>query len=303
MNLSKQISELLKYNECIIVPEFGGFISNYQPARFDAARNIFLPPSKEVIFNARINKNDGILINYLVESERVGYHQAQELILSFVDRINGNLNNGEKVEMEHLGTFELDRSGAIVFHPYSKFELIQAYGLTDFSIPTIFETKTTAPFQHQRAAVRAINNKRDFIKIAASIALILTLSLFPVKTDKVNLHSSVLNPMEYLMEEMPVSIQKEAVEAEQPVSSSPEVLAVKKTDPYILVGGCFLQYDNAIHFQNELIGSGHNSEILKLDNGFYRVIVDSYATRNEALNAMNAYRQAHEGSGVWVSTR
>ena len=302
MNLSKHLSELIKNHECVIIPEFGGFISNYRPARFDAARNIFIPPSKEVIFNSKINKNDGLLINYLVESERVGYHQAQELVLSFVDRINGTLNNGEQVEMEHLGTFELDRSGAIVFHPNQKFDLIQAYGLTEIRIPTIFETKTTAPFISQRAVVRAINNKRDILKIAASIALLLTLSLFPVKTEKVNLNSSVLNPLEFLMEEAPATIQK------------PEIINQKNSDhiaetgnttlaPYILIGGLFQHFDNATNFQNDLIKSGYQSEIIKQENGFYRVIIDSYTNKTEAINAMYAYRQAHEGSGVWVSTR
>ena len=90
MNLATHISYLLKFHECVIIPEFGGFVSNYKPAQFDSIRNTFIPPGKEIIFNSKINKNDGLLINYLVDVEKIGYHQAQLIVLNFVDRLNTN---------------------------------------------------------------------------------------------------------------------------------------------------------------------------------------------------------------------
>ena len=71
MDISKHLSTLLKFHECVIIPDFGGFISNYIPSRFDPFRNVFLPPTKEIVFNSKINKNDGLLINHLVETEAV----------------------------------------------------------------------------------------------------------------------------------------------------------------------------------------------------------------------------------------
>ena len=100
MNFSKHISDLLKYHECVIIPEFGGFISNYKPAQYNRVKNTFSPPSKEVVFNAKINKNDGLFINHIVEVENVGYHQAEMAVLNFVDRTLRSLNNGEKVSLK-----------------------------------------------------------------------------------------------------------------------------------------------------------------------------------------------------------
>ena len=42
--LDKYISELLFDYDCVIVPQLGGFVTNYKPAYFD--KGIAHPPSK-----------------------------------------------------------------------------------------------------------------------------------------------------------------------------------------------------------------------------------------------------------------
>lgn len=295
MNLTAHISYLLKYHECVVIPEFGAFISNYKPAQYNLAKNTFLPPSKEVVFNAKIKKNDGLLINYLVETENIAYHQAEVSIMNFVDSLFARLNNGEKVELEQLGVFEFDKTGAIVYNTANKFEMIEAYGLSEFSYPPMLENH--ASFQ-ARPAIRVLNNRRDIVKIAASIALLLSLSLVPIKNERVNLHSSTVVPTELLREELPVQ-----QEVENPVETIKEETAEVAENPFILVGGCFQQFENASQLQTELVGEGYNSEIVEMETGLYRVIVDSYLTSEEAQNAKTTYHRNHNGSGVWVSTR
>jgi len=78
---------------------------------------------------------------------------------------------------------------------------------------------------------------------------------------------------------------------------------VKEKAPYVLVGGSFQHHENASYFQKELIANGHQAEIIIMENGNFRVIVDSYFDKKEALQAMESYRTAHAGSMVWVSTR
>lgn len=297
MNLSKHITELLKFNECVIIPELGAFISNYRPARFDATGNKLLPPSKEVVFNTKITRNDGLLISYLAEKEHSSYTQVQEMLLHYTDRLHERLNQGEKIKLEDLGSFRLDKSGSLIFEQVTAFPLLQAYGLTEVSLPSRFETRNKATFPH-RTAVKSLNSRAGFLKVAASIALVLTLALFPVKTDKINQHSSVLDPIALLLESTPASTKniQEEIEAE-PVET------VVASSPYILVGGCFQHQENASGFHDELLSSGFHPEIVRLDNGFYRVIINSYTSKEDAINAMNTYRQNHKGSGVWVSKR
>ena len=72
MNLSKYIVDLLVKNNCVIVPNFGGFIANYNPAIIDELRHKIYPPSKRILSNPNLLSNDGLLANYV--STQVGHN-------------------------------------------------------------------------------------------------------------------------------------------------------------------------------------------------------------------------------------
>ena len=154
MNISKHISTLLKFNECVVIPDFGGFISNYVPAKFDHKKNAFMPPSKEIVFNSKISKNDGLLINQLVEAEGIAYHDAQMMISNWVDDALKALNHGEKIELEGVGFIEFDRNGSFLFHSEAENFLVDAYGLKEFSFPKITRSIYNETYQ-PRPAIRA----------------------------------------------------------------------------------------------------------------------------------------------------
>ena len=55
------ISELLFLHDCVIVPEFGGFIGNRKSAQLNKTTNSLTPPSKQILFNTNLKTNDGLL--------------------------------------------------------------------------------------------------------------------------------------------------------------------------------------------------------------------------------------------------
>ena len=71
MEISQYIKEILLLNDCVIIPDFGGFVANYKPAMIE--NNRFFPPTKEIAFNNKLISNDGLLINYISEAEGVDY--------------------------------------------------------------------------------------------------------------------------------------------------------------------------------------------------------------------------------------
>lgn len=298
MNLTKHINSLLKYHECVIIPEFGAFISNYKPAEFNAVKNTFSPPSKTVVFNSQIKNNDGLLINEIAEKESVEHHQAEVSIMNFVDRLFDTLNKSEKFEVEEIGIFSMNKSGSIIFTSYDDFELIEAYGLSEISYPTLRET---SPAFNTRPAVQALNRKKDIIKIAASVALIIALSALPTGLKKTTLQSSVLNPANFMATEEPAQIvAEEIIEETTAVDFVAENASVK---PFILVGGSFKVFENASSYQNDLINHGYGSEIMELDNGLFRVVIDSYNNQIEAETAMIEFQSENRGSKAWVGKR
>ncbi|MGF7137949.1 HU domain-containing protein [Roseimarinus sediminis] len=297
MDITKHIAYLMQFHECVVVPDFGAFISNYQPAQYNREEHSFTPPGKAVIFNSKISRNDGLLVSYMVEKEQISYAQAQSAVMNFVDQLSLRLNNGEKVELGSLGSMVFDRSGAIIYQSVNQIDLAAAYGLQPFSYEALKPKHEIRPYQ-PRPAVRVVHRKRDLIKVAASIALVLSLSLFPLKNDLI-LQSSNLNPIQLLNSFQPKA--GEVDETGQLAQTAPGQL--EKIAPYILVGGSFQHLDNAKQLQGTLLNNGHQAEIIKMENSYYRVIIDSFFEKNEAIKAMNAYRSKHTGSKVWVSTR
>ena len=100
------------------------------------------------------------------------------------------------------------------------------------------------------------------------------------------------------------SIPVQVEVAEEVKAPEPEIVKTeKKAGEFILVGGSFQKSANALAFKEELISEGYNAEIFELKNGMFKVAIDSYASRQEAIDAMKSYRESHLGSQAWVGTR
>ena len=56
------ISELLYYHDCVVIPEFGGFITTHKSSILDSNALKIYPPSKQISFNKKLQSNDGLLI-------------------------------------------------------------------------------------------------------------------------------------------------------------------------------------------------------------------------------------------------
>jgi hypothetical protein len=299
MDISNHISSLLMFNECVIIPDFGSFISNYVPSQFDPGRNVYLPPTKEIVFNSKITKNDGLLINHLVESESITYTQAFQAISNWVSNAFEMLNEGEKLEMNGIGSIEFDRNGSFIFTSSYSNILAEVYGLEPVNFPRLIRPVYVSSY-NQRPAVRAISNRKNVIRIAAGIALVLSLSLFPLKVKKENFNMSNLNPFSSITTTTPE--QPAETICVEPIIEKQEV-AVQNINAFVLVGGSFAILENAKTYRDELLKEGNSSEIIEMNNNRYRVIINSYKSRDEALNAMESYRDSHPGSQVWVSNR
>ena len=50
-NIHKILKNLFYEHDCIIIPEFGGFILNYESAYLNQKNNSFIPPRKTISFN------------------------------------------------------------------------------------------------------------------------------------------------------------------------------------------------------------------------------------------------------------
>jgi hypothetical protein len=73
MSLTNYINDLLYRYDCVIVPDFGGFVTNAISARVNHFSHTFYPPTKQLTFNSHLTNNDGLLANYIASSENISF--------------------------------------------------------------------------------------------------------------------------------------------------------------------------------------------------------------------------------------
>ena len=202
MKIDKHISDLLFQYDCVIIPEFGGFVANYAPATIHPTQHIFTPPSKKIVFNKNLKNNDGLLANHISGEEKLTYENAYNIIRSYVAECNEELKRGKKFTITHVGTLHLDVERNIQFDPDKNTNyLIDSFGLTSFQSPAIkrdgyvkklekeFKDRPAIPYERKKVTIK------KYVSVAAAITIVFMMIWVPMKTDLLkNINYSDLNP-------------------------------------------------------------------------------------------------------------
>ncbi|MBK9190266.1 MAG: SPOR domain-containing protein [Crocinitomicaceae bacterium] len=151
MKLENHIADLLKLHNCVIVPEFGGFIASYESAWVNRSRSVITPPFKKVLFNDKLIQNDGLLANELVIQHAISFNEAMSEIQMHVNAWRKNLEEGHRIELGEIG-FLFKQENKIIFEQNREVNLLlQAYGLSQVSFvdfaakAVVSEIKTEKP--------------------------------------------------------------------------------------------------------------------------------------------------------------
>ena len=84
VHLDKYIVQLLHHHDCVIIPEFGGFVAQYKPASLDRVTGFYSPPSKQILFNINLKNNDGLLANKIAQEQDISSEGLAQIIADFV---------------------------------------------------------------------------------------------------------------------------------------------------------------------------------------------------------------------------
>ncbi|MCK9412146.1 MAG: SPOR domain-containing protein [Prolixibacteraceae bacterium] len=348
MNLSSYLSELLKTNDCVIIPDLGGFIANYQTSGYDIQGDQFSPPSKELIFSSKLKKNDGLVVNYVAEKEGVGYLEARKIVSEFVSECQSRLENGERVEFSQVGSIYFDKNENILFDSLPKVNLrVDAFGLDSFHFPPLvnkfsqapkpaFRDKEPEPQKRLHPVVKyalvglpilallyfvpykGIFNRGDSAKQTSSNNASLALSDSPVALPGVKSEPLMVSSQSKIETKTSEIEVKDGFDSSEPktfldhapvASVVPESKAsvsqnsvVQKTagGKFHVVGGCFKIRENADNLAEKLIKQGYHAEVSNLGKSFFRVSVESYLTRTEAVQSLAKILEADPETGYWL---
>jgi nucleoid DNA-binding protein len=300
VEISQYIKEILLLNDCVIIPEFGGFVANYKPATVE--NNQFFPPTKEIAFNNKLVSNDGLLINFISEAEGIDYFSAKQKLDSFVEETLLNLERNRNVYFDGIGYLHYDSRENLQFEPQLKQNLlVESYGLQNFSYEKLYQRQMPKPAAkvEYHEPVPVIFEKRKFKKLVVAVPLLIAMALIPMKHNKEYLAKSDMGMWETLMQSTPTTpapVQEQKVEE----NTTAVVVAQPQNLKYFIIGGSFKSEENANKYLRQLSEKGYSGKDLGIYNGLHRVAMVGFATMGDAQKELNSMLVQNPQSGVWI---
>ena len=368
MDLTHHIADLLEGHDCVIIPDFGGFIGNYASARINPINHRFDPPFRKISFNRLLTHNDGLLASYVAQKRNEKYEKSILRVKDYVVYLKSELKAHKRIEFERIGALYQLGDGSFRFEQLKNANLfLEGFGLESFFSKTIerkagltatiepkpasIQQKTPQPKVVEAPKVIPISaeakgevqpsketqeKRRYWPAIAAAIALPLVgYSIWlaigtPLLNKNERFHTSDLTPFSNRIEseynQRTAHFKSPIIEPFEKLSPSESAEFVSvfentKRDKtlvvslenkiiestattvnaelhYHIIGGCFSDENNASGLVEKYQVRGSNASVVDQKRSLNRVSVASFATRNEALSALETFRQ--EIPNAWL---
>lgn len=164
IDLERHIEILLLSNDCVIVPELGGFMAHHVDARYCESDNMFLPPLRTLGFNPQLRLNDHLLVQSYIETYDISYPEALRRIEEEVNELKQHIETQGEYELNGIGVLRLNDEGHYEFEPCEAGILTpEYYGLSTFEMIPL-------SIQAQLVAIDAEEKKLETIHTAATTA-------------------------------------------------------------------------------------------------------------------------------------
>lgn len=317
--LNKYIGNLLFIHDCVILPGFGGFVTNYHGAEHENLSNTFHPPKKDILFNQNLTYNDGLLINYMAKNLKIDYKSAEDVVKSEVQNIWLKLEDNEEVIFGGIGQFRIDKDQRLVFQPSSSENyLADSYGLSSFRFPPLNYQKTVHKLTSTYNSGEMNNGLKQTLKWAAiAIPIIGVLATIPyVKND--NEQTAKFGIVDSIMKDTPIENTHTALAPDTNIEGMMNKVTDKRTalfysenkqtvtirqetkgKTFYIIGASYKDLTNANNHANSLKENGHDAEVIETNN-LYRVSLASFDDKVNALHELRRIRYEEKNDKVWL---
>ena len=330
MKITDYISDLLHTHDCVVIPGFGGFVSNYAPAKIHPVNHTFYPPSKSILFNPKLISDDGLLLHAISIREGISYEQAKQMVEEFTHECRHDLNEGRSVKLERIGKIRKDDDGRYLFDPDTTLNYLEeSFVLPAFISPPVVRTPMHKRLEKKFADRRpqpagGLKNKKIHWASVALVPVLLLIGWLIIspelkfnasqqtgvisfsEPDFKNTGSIVSPPVSG-----PVSPLKEKNSSDQVagadqnlITESPAVQDKEDTEiltpRYYVIGGAFKMRDNADKMLAAIRDEGYKAEDAgRNPAGLYMVSYFSSEDKSEALVNLATIRREKNPS-AWL---
>lgn len=336
IELERHIEILLLSNDCVIVPDFGGFMAHHGDARFDERDNMFIPPLRTIGFNPKLKMNDSLLAQSYVEAYDISYPEALKRIADEVREIKQRIESEGTFELHNIGVITLNDDGHYEFEPCEAGILTpELYGLGCFELKplslTQIETETTP--ESAKAENISINNSEEVFEdedsertisikvsllrnLAAACIAIIVFFLLPTP-----LNNSVTNTAgrgidtRLLNKIMPKEItigtaslknidiknsNSTNTNTDTKNTKTQEVKATADKDCFVIVLAAKVAKTNAEVFVESLKKQGLSEARVITRNNSSKVVYGNYTTKQDAYKSLNELKDNTIFAEGWI---
>jgi hypothetical protein len=315
MKIEKYISGLLYRYQCVSIPGFGAFLSEWQSAQIAEGHNSFVPPRKVISFNSNIKTNDGLLANHIALQEKISYETALAKIQTQVVFWLEKLQNKEVLTLENIGEVFSNSENNLVFKPNTSVNyLMDSFGLSGFNSPEIIRenqtqngTETISISQpiaeNETPVIPLVQTKpnTNWLKYAAAIAVFSTVGTYGFKMYyDYTIDQKTILVEKSVQEKINQKLQEATFVLPNPMAAVDLTLEEKPNAKYHVVAGAYRSEQNANKAMKQLVSQGFDAHLLtKNKYGLIPVAFGSYSNLKEAQN-LKLQIKAKDSIDAWL---
>ena len=279
----------------MIVPNFGGFVTNKTSAQIRKNPQTFYPPTKQVGFNSNLIHNDGLLANYIASSEDISFDKANSKIIEIVSLWNSIIKK-EPLHIDTVGSLSLNNENQLIFSPSNKTNYLKSsFGLTSFEFSSVERSiDKVIPL----VTVKKVPKKTPvFLKYAATAAILLSLSYagwtgYENKQDQLDFVQN--------QKQLEEKIQSATFVIGNPLPTIELNIDREITKTYHVVAGAFQFIENAHRKVDQLNAKGFKAIILGTNKwGLTQVAYASFHKKTDAFRSLADVRKT-DSKDAWL---
>jgi hypothetical protein len=295
MAIANYLKDLLYRYDCVIVPNFGGFITNTTSAQIHRSSHTFYPPSKQVGFNVNLSHNDGLLANYIAKLENISFDQANTQISETVAQWNLTLKS-EALEIENIGSLSLNEKNQLIFNPINSINYLKSsFGLTSFESSNIERTDSKViPL----IPTKKYSRKTPlFVKYAATALVLLSFSYigwtgYENKQEQLNFAQE--------QKQLEQKIQSATFVIDNPLNTIELTLNKELPKSFHVIAGSFQFVENAHKKVSQLNAKGFKATVLGTNKwGLTQVAYASFHKKSDAYLSLSDVRKK-DSKDAWL---
>ena len=307
MKIEQYISQLLFRYQCVTVPGFGAFLTEFQSAQLDENSHSFYPPKKMVSFNPFIKNNDGLLANHLAQAEKISYEIAVNSIQNEVSHWKTKILEFGNISLKNIGDFSLNSENNIVFVPVDQINYLTAsFGLSSFVSPAVKREvykEEVEQLEEKAPVIFTPEKRRNYSVLKYAAVFLLSAGItgtvgYKYYENKIAQETLIVETN--VQKKVNQKIQEATFYISNPLPAVTLTVPEEKL-PYSVVAGAFRIESNAEEQYQRLLELGFKKakRLAPNKHGLFPVVYGSYSTYSEAHEVMKNIQKL-DNKDAWL---